>query len=176
MKRKGKISKRESSGFLYISHSKKLITATDFKKPQTISRRINDAGIIAACHCGAEYETKYSASIKTHTATSIDSGHQKSTDIPHEESVDSRPEEWENDYYNPTLDAYTRQHMHTEEYDENYEEERAIEYRATLDEEDKLLEKECTIVRHDKFAIDRHSTSTMMPKASIDRHCLLQIG
>ncbi|KAF3591765.1 hypothetical protein DY000_02024662 [Brassica cretica] len=29
MKRKGKISKRESSGFLYISHSKKLITATD---------------------------------------------------------------------------------------------------------------------------------------------------
>ena len=29
--------------------------------------------------------------------------------------------------------------MHTEEYDEDYEEERAIEQRATLDEEDRLL-------------------------------------
>ncbi|KAF3609196.1 hypothetical protein DY000_02049299 [Brassica cretica] len=47
------------------------------KTPQTISRRINDPGIIAACHCGNEYETEYSASIETHTATSIDSGHQK---------------------------------------------------------------------------------------------------
>ncbi|KAF3583562.1 hypothetical protein F2Q69_00029337 [Brassica cretica] len=60
------------------------------KKPQMSSRRINDPGIIAACHCGAEYETEYSASIETYTATSIDSGHQKSIDIPHEESVDSQ--------------------------------------------------------------------------------------
>ncbi|KAF3527308.1 hypothetical protein DY000_02039481 [Brassica cretica] len=29
--------------------------------------------------------------------------------------------------------------MHIDEYDENFEEERAIEYRAILDEEDKLL-------------------------------------
>ncbi|KAF3599408.1 hypothetical protein F2Q69_00038375 [Brassica cretica] len=29
--------------------------------------------------------------------------------------------------------------MHTDEYDEDFEEERAIEYRAILDEEDKLL-------------------------------------
>ncbi|KAF3564911.1 hypothetical protein DY000_02015614 [Brassica cretica] len=98
------------------------------KKPQTIFRRINDPGIIAACHCGDE----------THTATSIDSCHQKSTDIPHDESVDSSPDDWENDYYNPTIDAYTRQNMHTDEYDEDLEEERAIEYRAILDEEDKL--------------------------------------
>ncbi|KAF3567351.1 hypothetical protein DY000_02016043 [Brassica cretica] len=140
---------RESSGFLYISHSKKLITATDcgFKKPQTISRRINDPGIIAACHCGDEYETEYSesiethtaTSIETHTATSIDIGNQKSTDIPHDESVDSNPDELENDYYNPTIDAYTRPYMHTDEYDEDFEEERAIENRAILDEEDKLL-------------------------------------
>ncbi|KAF3497985.1 hypothetical protein DY000_02054930 [Brassica cretica] len=109
------------------------------KKPLTISRRINDAGIIAACHCGDEYETEYSASIETHTATSIDSGNQKSTDIPHDESIDSSPDEWENDYYNPTIDAYTRQNMHTDEYGEDFEEERAIEYRAILDEEDKLL-------------------------------------
>ncbi|KAF3572833.1 hypothetical protein F2Q69_00059459 [Brassica cretica] len=31
------------------------------KKPQTTPRRINDPGIIVACHCGAEYETEYSA-------------------------------------------------------------------------------------------------------------------
>ncbi|KAF2532526.1 hypothetical protein F2Q70_00030181 [Brassica cretica] len=97
------------------------------KKPQTFSRRITDPGIIAACHCGAEYEKEYSASIETHTATSIDSAHQKSTDIPGEESVDSCPEDWENDYYKPTLAAYTRHTMHTEEYDEDYEEERAAE-------------------------------------------------
>ncbi|KAF2534329.1 hypothetical protein F2Q70_00031135 [Brassica cretica] len=68
------------------------------KKPQTSSRRIDDPGIIAACHCGAEYETEYLTSIETHTATSIDDAHQKSIDIPKEESVDSSPEDWENDY------------------------------------------------------------------------------
>ena len=68
------------------------------KKPQTSSRGIDDLGIIAACHCGAEYETEYSTSIETHTATSIDDAHQKSIDIPKEESVDSSPEDWENDY------------------------------------------------------------------------------
>ena len=104
-----------------------------------ISRRINDSGIIATCHYGDEYETEYSESIKTHTTTSIDSGNQKSTDIPHDESVDSNPNEWENDYYNPAIDAYTRQNMHTDEYDEDYEEEWAIEYKAILDKEDNLL-------------------------------------
>ncbi|KAF3608770.1 hypothetical protein DY000_02048709 [Brassica cretica] len=49
------------------------------------------------------------------------------------------PNEWENDYYNPTIDAYIRPNMHTYEYDEDYEEERATEYRAIFDEEDKLL-------------------------------------
>ncbi|KAF3488828.1 hypothetical protein F2Q69_00052471 [Brassica cretica] len=106
------------------------------KKPHTTSRRINDPGIIAACHCGADYETKYSASIETHTATSIHGAHQKSTDGAAEESVDSIPEDWENDYYNPTMATHI---MHTEEYDEDYEEERAIEQRVTLDEEDRLL-------------------------------------
>ena len=77
------------------------------KKPHMSSRRINDPGIIAACHCGVEYETEYSASIETHIATSIDSGHQKSTDTLQEESVDSSPDDWENDYYNSTIAAYT---------------------------------------------------------------------
>ncbi|KAF2572110.1 hypothetical protein F2Q70_00002889 [Brassica cretica] len=109
------------------------------EEDRTISRIINDPGIIAACHCGDEYETEYSESIDTHTETSIDSGHQKSIDIPHDESVDSSPDDWENDYYNPTINAYTRQNMHIDEYDEDFEEERAIEYRAILDEENKLL-------------------------------------
>ncbi|KAF3508557.1 hypothetical protein F2Q69_00007102 [Brassica cretica] len=106
------------------------------KKPHTTSRRINDPGVIAACQCGAEYETEYSASIETHTATSIDTDQHKSTDGDIEESVDSSPEEWENDYYNPTMAAHN---MHIEEYDEDYEEQRAIEQRAILDEEDRLL-------------------------------------
>ena len=75
-------------------------------------------------------------SIETHTATSIDSAQPKSTDAEGEESVNIRQGEWENDYYIPTMATHT---MHTEEYDEDYEEERAIEQRATLDEEDRLL-------------------------------------
>nr|VDD54214.1 unnamed protein product [Brassica oleracea] len=109
------------------------------KKPHMSSRRIKDPGIIAACHCGAEYETEYSASIETHTAKSIDSGNQKSTNTPHEESVNSRLDGWENDYYNPTIAAYTRQNMLTKKYDEDYDDERATEYKAILDEEDTLL-------------------------------------
>ncbi|KAF3531546.1 hypothetical protein DY000_02039280 [Brassica cretica] len=67
------------------------------------SRRINDPGIIAASHCGAEYKTDYSASIETNTTTSIDNNYHKSTDTPHEELVDSSPDDWENDYYNPIM-------------------------------------------------------------------------
>ena len=68
-------------------------------KPQTSSRRIDDPGLIAACHCGAEYETKYYASIENHTATSIHSAKQK--------SIDSSPGDLENDYYNPTMVVHT---------------------------------------------------------------------
>ncbi|KAF2574518.1 hypothetical protein F2Q70_00004203 [Brassica cretica] len=57
------------------------------KKPQTSSRRIDDPGLIAACHCGAEYETEYSGSTETHTATSIDSTYQKSIDSAHQKIV-----------------------------------------------------------------------------------------
>ncbi|KAF3550333.1 hypothetical protein DY000_02006521 [Brassica cretica] len=45
------------------------------EKPQTSSGRIDDPGLIAACHCGAEYETEYSVLIETHTAILIDSAH-----------------------------------------------------------------------------------------------------
>ena len=72
-------------------------------KPHTSSRRIDNLGLIAACLCGAEYETEYSASIETNIATSIDSANQKSIDNHLEESINSIPDDWENDYYNPTF-------------------------------------------------------------------------
>ncbi|KAF3608388.1 hypothetical protein DY000_02048624 [Brassica cretica] len=132
------------------------------------SRRINDPGIIAACHFGVEYETEYSASIETHTVTSIDSGNQKSTDNPHDESVDSLPDDWENDYYNPTIAAYTRQNMHTEEYDVDYEDERATEYKAILHEEDTLL-------HHSSWKRNAPSIDIPGSPSSIDRHHQLLI-
>ncbi|KAF3499018.1 hypothetical protein F2Q69_00043037 [Brassica cretica] len=55
------------------------------------------------------------ALIKTHTATSIDSSHQKSIDVLQEELVDSRLNNWENDYYNLTMAAQTRYTMHKED-------------------------------------------------------------
>ncbi|KAF2568610.1 hypothetical protein F2Q68_00027324 [Brassica cretica] len=85
-------------------------------KPQTSSRRIDDPGLITACHCGAEYEIEYSAMIEIHTPTSINSP--KSIDNHLEESIDSSPNYWENDYYNPTLAVNTatpsdRANLHT---------------------------------------------------------------
>ncbi|KAF3607759.1 hypothetical protein DY000_02048856 [Brassica cretica] len=124
-----------------------------------------------ACQCGAEYETEYSASIKTHTATSIDIAQPESTDAEGEESVDSSQGEWENDYYIPTMATDT---MHTEEYDEDYEEERAIEQRATLDEEDKLLhhsswkKKSPSIDRYNSTSIDTQPHQPNHLRASID--------
>jgi len=122
-----------------------------------------------------EYETEYSASIESHTAISIDRGNKKSTDKPQDKSVDSCPDDWENDYYNPTIAAYTRQNMHTEEYDEDYEDERATEYKAILDEEDTLL-------RHSSWKRNAPSIDITVspsidsqphqkPETSIDRHC-----
>ncbi|KAF3497508.1 hypothetical protein DY000_02053855 [Brassica cretica] len=99
-----------------------------------------DSGLIAACHCGAEYKTVYSESIETHTRTSIDSlNHQKSIDsLNHQKSIDNHLEEsidsslgdviedfpegsidsWENDYYNTTFAVDTatpsdRDNLHT---------------------------------------------------------------
>ena len=111
-------------------------------QPQTCSIRVDDSGLIATCHCGAEYETEYSASIETHTLTSIDSVNQKLIDNHLEESIDSSPDDvigdfaegsidsWENDYYNPTFAVATtdRDDLHTDAYDEDYEEERTREY------------------------------------------------
>ncbi|KAF2597680.1 hypothetical protein F2Q68_00009810 [Brassica cretica] len=48
----------------------------------------NDLGYIAACHCGAEYETEYSESINTHTVTSIDANESPTTDERYPTSLD----------------------------------------------------------------------------------------
>ncbi|KAF2616534.1 hypothetical protein F2Q68_00039819 [Brassica cretica] len=88
-----------------------------------------------------------------------------------EESVDSSPEEWENDYYNPIMATHN---MHTEEYDEDYEEERAIEQRAILDEEDTLLhhsswkKKLPSIDRYGSTSIDTQPHQPNHLRASTD--------
>ncbi|KAF2608387.1 hypothetical protein F2Q68_00043238 [Brassica cretica] len=69
----------------------------------------NDLGYIAACHCGAEYEIEYSESIDTHTESSIDSNESLTTDEHYPTSLDGK-------HPDPT-----------EEYDEDYWKERAIE-------------------------------------------------
>ena len=149
------------------------------KKLQTSSRRIDNPGLIAACYCGAEYEIEYSASIETHTATSIDSAHHKSTDTPKELSVDSSLDDWENDYNNPTMAVHTRHTMHMEEYDKDYEKEQAIEYKVVLDEEDRFLHHSSwkrNVSSIDGIdSNDRHSSSSDKPKTNINRHCLLPI-
>ncbi|KAF2599394.1 hypothetical protein F2Q68_00011226 [Brassica cretica] len=144
------------------------------KKSQASSRRIDDPGLIAACQCGAEHETEYSASIETHTTASIDIAHQKSIDNPKEVSVDSSPRNYENDYYNPSMAAHTKDCMHTKEYDEDYEEERAIEYITILDEEDRLLHHSSwktnapSIDKTVSTSIDTHLHQTSQKQASTD--------
>ncbi|KAF2557505.1 hypothetical protein F2Q68_00017257 [Brassica cretica] len=126
-KRKEKVEKHLKMG---ANEKEKENFRKNIKKPQTSSRRINDPGIIAACHYGAEYETKYSASIETHTATSIDSAHQKSTDTPQEESVESSPDDWENDYFNPIMAVNDAPPETPDDlYDEEYQKKGILVYK-----------------------------------------------
>ncbi|WZZ78293.1 hypothetical protein YC2023_098865 [Brassica napus] len=70
--------------------------------------------------------------------------------------------------------AHTRHTMHTEEYDENYEKERAIGYKAVLDEEDRLLHHSSwkrnasSIDRTVSTSIDTHPHETNRKRASTD--------
>ncbi|KAF2575261.1 hypothetical protein F2Q70_00004133 [Brassica cretica] len=69
-----------------------------------------------------------------------DCTNQKSIDNQLEESIDSSPDDWENNYYNPTLAEHSarsspRATPHREEYDADYEEERATEYKGICAEE-----------------------------------------
>ncbi|KAF2617898.1 hypothetical protein F2Q68_00040135 [Brassica cretica] len=143
------------------------------------------------CHCGAEYKTEYSASIETHTPTSIDSANQKSinnhleksNDISRDDVIEYFPEglidSLENDYYNPTFAVDTatpsdRANLHTEEYDEDYEEERATEYRGICAEEDRLfhhsygIRNATSIDRTIPTSIDTYHHQTQRTRASTD--------
>ncbi|KAF3486555.1 hypothetical protein F2Q69_00053109 [Brassica cretica] len=116
---------------------------------------------------------------------------QKSIDNHLEESIDSSPDDviedfpegpidiWENDYYNPifAVDTATpsdRANLHTEEYDEDYEEERATEYRSIRAEEDRLLHysygirNATSIDRTIPTSIDTHYHQTQCTRASTD--------
>jgi len=64
----------------------------------------NDLGYIAACHCGAEYETEYSESIDTHTASSIDSNESPTTDEHYPKSLDGNQPE---DHFTLSDQCYT---------------------------------------------------------------------
>ncbi|KAF3533325.1 hypothetical protein DY000_02042594 [Brassica cretica] len=84
----------------------------------------NDLGYIAACHCGAEYETEYSESIDTHISSSIDSNESPTNDEHYPKSLDGKqlvdhfslPDQFETVIPSPN-----------EAYDEDYWKERAIE-------------------------------------------------
>ena len=115
---------------------------------------------------------EYSASIKTHTTTSIDSS-RKLINFDKEESIDSSPDDWDNDYYNPTVAMHTDT-LHTEKYDKDYEKERAIKYRAILADEDRLLHHSfwkrnaTSIDRTVQTSTDTHLHQTCFKRASTD--------
>ena len=70
--------------------------------------------------------------------------------------------------------AHIRHTMHTEEYDEDYEKERAIEYKAVLAEEDRLLHHSSwkrnapSIEKTCSTSIDIHPHQTSRKRASTD--------
>ncbi|KAF3555798.1 hypothetical protein F2Q69_00014879 [Brassica cretica] len=74
-KRKDKISKH-----LKREATEKEMDVRIVRQQVNVVELENDLGYIAACHCGAEYETEYSESIDTHTVTSIDSNESPTTD------------------------------------------------------------------------------------------------
>uniref|UniRef100_A0A0D3BVU9 Uncharacterized protein n=1 Tax=Brassica oleracea var. oleracea TaxID=109376 RepID=A0A0D3BVU9_BRAOL len=161
------------------------LTGHKKKQKEDPSRRLPSVSTDANKSTSIDIALPASTDINILTSVNIYSG-LKSTDIPHDESVDSSPDYWENDCYNPTIDAYTRQNMHTDEYDEDFEEERAIEYIAILDEEDKLLHHSYWKMNAPSFdmkslpSIDNQPQQRCRKRASIDnqpqQRCLLQIG
>ncbi|KAF3609530.1 hypothetical protein DY000_02048676 [Brassica cretica] len=120
-----------------------------------------DLGYIAACYCGAEYETEYSESIDTHTASSFDSNESPTTNEHYPTSLDGKhlvdhftsPDQFYPDFAfqqpnkkgrdDYSIGSWADSGFHesfavetvipssnedpTEEYDENYWKERAIE-------------------------------------------------
>ena len=120
--------------------------------------------------------------------TSIDSTNQKSIDNHLEESIDSSPDDviedfpegpidsWENDYYNPifAVDTATpsdRANLHTEEYDDDYEDERATEYRGIRVEEDRLLHHSYGITnRRRSMKPSQHRSTLIITRHNVHEH------
>ncbi|KAF3522121.1 hypothetical protein F2Q69_00048746 [Brassica cretica] len=92
----------------------------------------NDLGYIASCHCGAEYEIEYSESIDTHTTSSIDSNESPTTDehYPRRSTGSIRLTTSHSGFHESfaveTVIPSSNEDP-TEEYDEDYLKERAIE-------------------------------------------------
>ncbi|KAF2600760.1 hypothetical protein F2Q68_00009784 [Brassica cretica] len=81
----------------------------------------NDLGYIAACHCGAEYETVYSESIDTHTLTSIGSNESPTTDERYPKSLDGiRADSGFHESFAVETVILSSNEDPTEEYDEDY--------------------------------------------------------
>ncbi|KAF2600686.1 hypothetical protein F2Q68_00010585 [Brassica cretica] len=95
----------------------------------------NDLGYIVVCHYGAEYEIEYSESIDTHTASSIDSNESPTTDEHYPTSLDRKnlvdQFTWADSGLHESFAVETvilsSNEDPTEEYDEVYWKERAIE-------------------------------------------------
>ncbi|KAF3505361.1 hypothetical protein F2Q69_00043124 [Brassica cretica] len=162
------------------------------KKPQTSSRRIDDPGLIAACHCGAEYETEYSASTETHTATSIDSTHQKSIDSAHQKIVVKQEKLQEGDFEVESLmifggSNWCRSTPDFEHRSKDFNENRSTgspEHRSMTPTESTASCNAVRIMTHEEFAakhphppshvyvkVDRHSDSVIdrQRETAIDR-------
>ncbi|KAF3581364.1 hypothetical protein DY000_02031358 [Brassica cretica] len=83
------ILRQDENGNLY-DRDGHLRNATVVRQQVNLVELGNDFGYIAACHCGAEYETEYSESIDTHTISSIDSNESPTTDERYPTSLDGK--------------------------------------------------------------------------------------
>ncbi|KAG5375818.1 hypothetical protein IGI04_040414, partial [Brassica rapa subsp. trilocularis] len=152
-----------------IQPKRKVINSVDYGK---------ELGFIGACHCGAEYESEYLESIDTPTFPSIDSNESTVTDDRNNTSLDvDQPV----DHFAPPNHCYphfasnlqAREDEHTEEYDEDYWKEHAIE--MYLQDERFETHKFTTtfptsLDEVHSTSVDTHPRPAKQPLTSIDTH------
>ncbi|KAF3523376.1 hypothetical protein F2Q69_00047927 [Brassica cretica] len=143
MKRKSKISTRESSGFLNISHSKK-------KNSGGIVRDLEvqtDNALVPVDFHVLDIKLNWNSSLLLRRAflstvgavCNLQTNQLCLTLIDPNAHYDPIPVNKPHTISRRINDAGIIAEESPNEYDEDFEEERAIEYRAILDEEDKLL-------------------------------------
>ncbi|KAG5384649.1 hypothetical protein IGI04_036119 [Brassica rapa subsp. trilocularis] len=162
--------------------------------PEPKPNPLNKLGFIGACHCGAEYEseneTEYSESIDTNTFPSIDSNESTVTDDRNNTSldVDQPPPSkrgrddysigsWADSGFHESFAVDTvitsPNEEHTEEYDEDYWKERAIEMSL---EDERFETHKFTNMFSSSFdkvhsiSVDTHPRPAKQPLTSIDTH------